>query len=101
MLATQPRGTSDMSRIATDHINNPNAINAIFLLAERERIQIPEKMAGGTLALPEEEEEMPVAHVPKDGADFIVFSGAVVSTVRSCCPKKRSSHRRLTSRRAD
>src|SRR4029077_12825750 len=69
MLAAQPRGTSDTSRIATDHINNPNAINAIFLLAERERIQVPEKMAGGTLALPGEKEEMPVAHVLKDGAD--------------------------------
>src|SRR5947207_7504258 len=30
MLATQPRGTSDTSRIATDHINNPNAIYPIF-----------------------------------------------------------------------
>jgi len=26
-----------------DHINNPNAINAIFLLAERERIAAPRK----------------------------------------------------------
>ena len=33
MLQTQPPGTSDTSRIATDHINNPNAINPIFLLA--------------------------------------------------------------------
>ena len=71
MLATQPRGTSDTSRIATDHINNPNAINAIFLLAERERIATPEKMAGGTLALPGEKEEMPVPHILKDGADSI------------------------------
>jgi len=63
MLVTQPRGTSDTSRIATDHINNPNAINPIFLLAERERIAVPEKMAGGTLALPGEKEEMPVPHV--------------------------------------
>jgi hypothetical protein len=46
MLATQPRGTSDTSRIATDHINNPNAINPIFLLAERERIAVPEKDGG-------------------------------------------------------
>ena len=61
LLAAQPRGTSDTSRIATDHINNPNAINPIFLLAERERIAVPEKMAGGTLALPGEKEEMPVA----------------------------------------
>ena len=54
MIQAQPRGTSDTSRIATDHINNPNAINAIFLLAERERIAASEKMAGGTLALPGE-----------------------------------------------
>jgi hypothetical protein len=78
MLATQPRGTSDTSRIATDHINNPNAINAIFLLAERERIAVPEKMAGGTLALPGEKEEMNVAHILKDGADSIGVRGATI-----------------------
>src|SRR2546430_6650786 len=78
MLAAQPRGTSDTSRIATDHINNPNAINPIFSLAERERIAIPEKMAGGTLALPGEKEEMPVPHVLKDGADSIGVPGATI-----------------------
>jgi hypothetical protein len=81
MLAVQPRGTSDTSRIATDHINNPNAINAIFLLAERERIAkiaTPEKMAGGTLALPETEEEMHVPHILKDGADSIGVRGATI-----------------------
>ncbi len=81
MLAAQPRGTSDTSRIATDHINNPNAINAIFLLAERERIAklaTPEKMAGGTLALAGETEEMPVPHILKDGADSIGVRGATI-----------------------
>jgi len=81
MLAAQPRGTSDTSRIATDHINNPNAINPIFLLAERERIArnaSPEKMAGGALALPGETEEMPVPHVLKDGADSIGVRGATI-----------------------
>jgi cytochrome c5 len=78
MLATQPRGTSDTSRIATDHINNPNAINAIFLLAERERIATPETMAGGTLALPGEKEEMPVPRILKDGADSIGVAGATI-----------------------
>jgi cytochrome c5 len=78
MLAAQPRGTSDTSRIATDHINNPNAINAIFLLAERERIAAPEKMAGETLALPGEKEEMPVPHILKDGADSIGVAGATI-----------------------
>jgi hypothetical protein len=78
MLLTQPPGTSDTSRIATDHINNPNAINPIFLLAERERIAAPEKLAGGTLALPGTTEEMPVAHILKDGADSIGVRGATI-----------------------
>ena len=59
MLAAQPRGTSDTSRIATDHINNPNAINrdlSCWPNANASRRQ--EKMAGGTLALPGEKEEM-------------------------------------------
>ncbi len=78
MLRTQPPGTSDTSRIATDHINNPNAINPIFLLGERERIQVQEKLAGGTLALPGTKEEMPVAHILKDGADSIGVPGATI-----------------------
>ena len=77
-LAAQPPGTSDTSRIATDHINNPNAINPIFLLAERERIAVPEKLAGGTLALPGTRAEMPVAHILKDGADSIGVPGATI-----------------------
>jgi len=43
-LRTQPRGTSDTSRIATDHINNPSSIRPIFLLAERERIAATETL---------------------------------------------------------
>ncbi|CAN5744326.1 hypothetical protein BH20VER1_BH20VER1_16860 [soil metagenome] len=77
-LQTQPPGTSDTSRIATDHINNPNAINAIFLLGERARIQHVEKLAGGTLALPGTKEEMPVARILKDGADSIGVPGATI-----------------------
>lgn len=77
-LAAQPPGTSDTSRIATDHINNPNAINAIFLLAERERIATEEKMAGGTLALPGEKADMAVPHILKDGADSIGVPGATI-----------------------
>ncbi len=77
-LLNQPRGTSDTSRIATDHLNNPNAINAIFLLAERERIQATEKLTAGTLALPGTEPQMPVAHILKDGADSIGVPGATI-----------------------
>ncbi len=77
-LSAQPRGTSDTSRIATDHINNPNAINPIFLLAERERICTIEKMAGGTLSFPGEKETMCVPHILKDGADSMGIGGAAI-----------------------
>ncbi|MGI9088903.1 MAG: c-type cytochrome [Chthoniobacterales bacterium] len=77
-LRAQPRGTSDTSRIATDHINNPNAINPIFLLAERQRIAQTEKLSGGTLALPGTQAEMPVPHILKDGADSIGVPGATI-----------------------
>ena len=77
-LEAQPPGTSDTSRIATDHINNPNAINPIFLLAERERIAAQEKIAGGALDLPGEKDEMPVPHILKDGADSIGVRGATI-----------------------
>jgi hypothetical protein len=35
VLQTQERGTSDTSGIATDHVNNPNAINSIVNLLSR------------------------------------------------------------------
>ena len=40
----QPLGTSDTSRVATDHIFNPNAINAIFSLGWPARCFIPVRM---------------------------------------------------------
>jgi len=70
MLNAQPPGTSDTSRVATDHINNPGAINAIFDLEARFAIAVPEKMAGG--------ETRRVPHILKDGADSIGVAGAVM-----------------------
>lgn len=78
MIQAQPRGTSDTSRIATDNINNPNTINAIFLLGERERIQAEETLAGGTMALPFVKSKQPVARILKDGADSIGIPGATI-----------------------
>lgn len=77
-LAAQPRGTSDTSRIATDHINNPNAINPIFLLAERERIATTETLGPHLLASLGQEPEMPVPHILKDGADSVGVPGAAL-----------------------
>jgi hypothetical protein len=77
-LAAQPPGTSDISRIASDNINNPSAIYGMFLSAERALLSAPEKMAGGTLALPGQREEMAVAHIGVDGADSIGKPGAML-----------------------
>lgn len=84
MLKNQPPGTSDTSRIATDHINNPGAMNAIFLLGERldaghdEVITSPE-----TLRLPhmDVDPHTHTAKVPmilKDGADSVGIPGATL-----------------------
>lgn len=62
----QPPGTSDTSRVATDHIFNPNAINSIFDLAERPFHA--EKMSDGSV--------QQVHHILKDGADSIGVAGA-------------------------
>lgn len=78
MLKAQPPGTSDTSRIATDHINNPNAINPIFLLSARLGVAHREHVSGETLLLPGEQAAVDVPHVLKDGADSVGISGATL-----------------------
>jgi hypothetical protein len=46
MLEAQPPGTSDTSRVANDHINNPGAINAIFGLGARLASAVDEEIGG-------------------------------------------------------
>jgi hypothetical protein len=87
MLKAQPPGTSDTSRIATDNINNPNAINSIFLLGIRQSEAEEETLSGQTLLLPVIRDAvkggansvtMPVPHVLKDGADSVGVVGATM-----------------------
>jgi hypothetical protein len=65
--STQQPGTSDTSRFATDHINNPNVINSIVNLDARLKLT----------ELPDRVETMPdgsrqaVPHILKDGADSV------------------------------
>jgi mono/diheme cytochrome c family protein len=66
VAARQPPGTSDTSRFATDHINNPNAINTIFNLSSRPTT--PERMRDGTT--------VPVHHILKGGEDSVGVAGA-------------------------
>ena len=64
----QPPGTSDTSRFATDHIDNPNAINTIFNLSFRPAFA--EQMRDGSTR--------PVHHILKDGADSVGIAGAAL-----------------------
>ncbi len=66
VLNAQKPGTSDTSRVATDHINNPNAINSIFNLGDRPKY--PEVMNDGSTK--------DVNHILKDGADSIGVADA-------------------------
>jgi hypothetical protein len=79
MLKAQPPGTSDTSRIATDHINNPNVINPIFELGVRLAEGKEEEFSGETLLLPTiTSNKMPVPHILKDGADSVGVPGATL-----------------------
>ena len=88
MLNAQPPGTSDTSRIATDHINNPNAINAIFNVQERLGVAVAmgakEEMSKATLHLQGDNQPgdnsplRMVPHILKDGADSIGVPGATI-----------------------
>ncbi len=62
-LMAQPAGTSDTSRIATDDLDNPSAINALYRVGER--LALAES---GPEELPNGHAE-PVPRVLKDGAD--------------------------------
>ena len=77
LINSQPPGTSDTSRNATDHIDNPNAINAIFNLPDRPRYE--EVMNDGTT--------QKVPHILKDGADSVgipLASERVYINIGSC-----------------
>jgi len=77
MLNAQPPGTSDTSRTANDHINNPSAINGIFELGARLAEAVEETVSGGARALPGGPLRR-VPHVLKDGADSVGVAGAMM-----------------------
>lgn len=86
-VASQQPGTIDTSLVSTDHINNPNTMNAIFDLPARMAragLNPPERQSTDNLRLPglswaESTRENP-RHTPRvllDGADSIGVFGAL------------------------
>ncbi len=81
---TQQAGTSDTSRISTDFINNPNAINSIWYILSA-RPKHSEVMNDGTT--------QDVPHILKDGSDSIGAAGAALRVYINIgsCPDYRYS----------
>ena len=77
MLEAQPPGTSDTSRVANDHINNPGAVNAIFGLGARLESAVGEHIAGEAQLLAGGAASK-VPHILKDGADSVGIAGAMI-----------------------
>ena len=77
VVNSMPPGTIDTSALATDNLNNPRNMNAIYDFGTRLKVAAEEKLAGGNLAMPETKATMPVPHVLKDGADSIGIVGAL------------------------
>jgi hypothetical protein len=85
-LASQQPGTIDTSLVSTDHINNPNTINAIFEIParlERAEKNPPEYQGAANLLLPGVEDGNSATnprHTPRvllDGADSVGVFGAL------------------------
>ena len=70
VVNSMPPGTVDTSALATDNINNPRTMNAIYQVGARLQIAAAESLSGGNLDMPGTQKTMPVPHVLKDGADF-------------------------------
>jgi hypothetical protein len=77
LLAAMLPGTVDTSALASDNINNPRNMNAIYSVRARLAVAQPEALTGGSLDMPGTSQTMLVPHVLKDGADSIGLAGAL------------------------
>lgn len=77
LFNTMPPGAIDTSFIATDNINNPRTMNAIYNVGARLGAGEIEKQGGGNLDLPGQKTEQMVPHILKDGADSVGIIGAL------------------------
>jgi hypothetical protein len=77
VVNSMPPGTIDTSALATDNINNPRTMNAIYQVGTRVAIAAQAALSGGNLDMPGTSAKMNVPHVLKDGADSIGFNGAL------------------------
>jgi len=77
LFNSSPPGALDTSIIATDHINNPRTMNAIYEVGARLAVAEEETLLGGSLNIKGTTHRMKVPHILKDGADSVGILGAL------------------------
>ena len=83
ILLSNPAGSLDTAFIATDYINNPGTMNAVYNLPGRVSVGVPEKLEGGATDLKNLEwvADKPghvlAPRVLKEGADSVGLHGAL------------------------
>ena len=77
VVNSMPPGTIDTSALATDNINNPRNMNALYEIGLRIANGVEEKLSGGNLDLPGTSAMLKAPHVLKDGADSVGILGAL------------------------
>lgn len=84
ILLSNPAGSLDTAFIATDYINNPGTMNAVYNLPPpgRVAVAVPEKLVGGSrdlknLELVGQPDMVLAPRVLKDGADSVGLHGAL------------------------
>ena len=77
LFNTSPPGALDTSLIATDNINNPRTMNAIYEVGARLSVAEQEKLTGGSLNIKDTTPLKEVPHILKDGADSVGILGAL------------------------
>lgn len=74
---TMQPGAIDTSFIATDNINNPRTMNAIYNVGARLGAGQVEKQGPQNMHFEGQKSEMPVPHILKDGSDSVGILGAL------------------------
>src|SRR5688572_21303571 len=83
ILLSNPAGSLDTAFIATDYINNPGTMNAVYNLPGRVSVGVPERLVGGSTDLKNLEwvqgqpGKVLAPRVLKEGADSVGFHGAL------------------------
>ena len=83
ILLSNPAGSLDTAFIATDYINNPGTMNAVYNLPGRVSVAVPERLSGGATDLKNLEwvQGHPgfvlAPRVLKEGADSVGLHGAL------------------------